>query len=290
METTVQEQLEKFESPGDLLSDIPTSFSGSSLPIGFSTLETAEYFRAKEPDLIVLAARPACGKSALLCQMALNLAYHEPAVLFSLEMDKRQIKGRLMAMASEIPIRELRYADPAVLADAEEKISNASLFIDDTNGLDVNTLYSRAVARHKRNPVGAVFVDYLQIVGSASGRSKAEEVDFVTRRLKELALELRVPVIAAAQMNRNLEGRISASAKKELITPIMSDLADSAGIEKWSDVIIFLHRQFVNGAQSKQQIGGYVAKNRHGATTDFKLLFKGEYTKFYDRGLIDDGI
>lgn len=287
---SIQEQLAEAESPGSLLADIDVQFSSRSLPIGFPTLESLEYFRAGEPDLVIIGARPACGKSALLCQMAYNLAQHDPVMLFSLEMDKRQIKGRLMSLASEIPIKELRYATPDTLAEIETKLSSAQLFFDDTNGLDINTLYARAVARHRRTPLSALFIDYIQIIGTAGSRSKSEEIEFIARRLKELAAELGCPVIAAAQLSRNIEGRVNSAKNKELVSPIMSDLADSAGIEKWSDLVLCLHKQFVNGKPSNNQIGGYVIKNRHGSAQDIKLQFRGDVLKFFDRGPLETGI
>jgi replicative DNA helicase len=283
-------KLQELEAPGRMLSDIPIEFNSASLPVGFNTFEECEYFRSGQPDLMIIAARPACGKSALLCQMAYNLSEYENVHLFSLEMDKRQIKTRLMSLVSNLSFRDMRGLNKDRLADYSDQLINRKLYIDDTNGLNVNQLFSRAIERNKTHPVGAIFVDYLQIVASPNpGRSKAEEVDLVCRRLKELALELKCPVIAAAQMSRNIEGRCSSAKKKEEVTPIMSDLADSAGIEKWSDVIIFLHRQYVNGVQSPHDIGAYVAKNRHGQGKDVKLYFEGPLLKFYDRGYLTGG-
>lgn len=283
-------QLADFESPGSLIGDIDIKFSSKSLPIGMPTIEQCNYFRADEPDLIVLAARPSCGKSALLCQVAYQLGLERPALLFSLEMSKEQLKGRLLAMATETPLNALKEMPKPQLTQLATKLTESKLIIDDTNGLDINTLYNRTVSRHRRDALGAVFVDYLQIVGSPTSRSKTEEISFIAQRLKELARELSVPVVVAAQMSRNIEGRIAVAKDKSKVVPIMSDVADSAGIEKWADTLIFLHKQFVNGAQSQNQVGGYVAKARHGQLKDFQLHFRGDLQRFYDRGFLEEGI
>lgn len=278
--------MKKLEAPGSLLGDVDVNLSTSSLPVGFDSIHECEYIRADQPDLVIVGARPSVGKSALLCQMAYNLSAARNVHLFSLEMDKRQIKGRLMALEGGKPIRELRFEDTARLNVIAGVVNLHKLFLDDTNGLDVNSLYSRAVDRAKLARPAAIFVDYLQIVGTPNpGRSKAEEVDLVARRLKELALELKCPVVAAAQMNRNFEGRLAAARKKEDVLPMMSDLADSAGIEKWADVVMFLHRKFVNGVVNREKVALTVCKNRHGQIRDLNLHFEGPILKFFDNGI-----
>ena len=282
----IMQKLAEAESPGILLGDIEVSFDTASLPIDFETIEEMEYFRAGQPDLVLIGARPAVGKSALLCQIAYNLSKHSNVHLFSLEMDRKQIKRRLVALQAESSIKILRNMSVGDIRRAAEAVRQCKLFIDDTNGLDVNTLCSRVLSRHRHHPVSAVFVDYLQIVGQA-GRSKNEEVDTVAKKLKELALEIKAPVIAAAQMNRNIEGRVTNARNKDVVEPMMSDFADSSGLEKWADVAIFLHKRFVNGVPSPNQVGFFVKKNRHGQVKDILLHFEPTILKFFDRGLLE---
>lgn len=265
-------QLAEFEAPGALLGDIQTPNVPAPLPVGLQSFEDALYFRAGCPDLVVMAARPGHGKTVLLCQLAAELARTKAVHLFSLEMTKEQLKERL------------------VKAEGATALAGRQLYIDDTNGLDINTLYARVVARNRRTPLAAVFVDYLQIVSTPVSRSKTEEVNLIAQRLKDLAKELNIPVVVAAQMNRNVEGRLAAAKHKELVRPLMSDVADSAGIEKWADTLMFLHRQWVNGAESPNAVTMCVNKARHGRVRDVKLHFRGDLLKFYDRGFAEEDL
>lgn len=282
-------ELDQFESPGASLADIPAVFSSKSLPIGLPTLEEAEYFRDSEPDVVIIGARPGGGKSAMLCQLAYNLALHAPVHMFSLEMSAGQLKSRLMSHAAEKPIRQLKSSRLA-LDLANRDLKTRKLYIDDTNGLSINDLYARAVAYHKRHGTKAVFVDYLQIINTNKGNTRADQVGHISQMLKQLAKELKCPVIAAAQLNRNIEGRVANAKRKEDVFPIMSDIAESSKIEAWADVVMVLQRQFINGQPDSSRIGGYILKNRHGPPRDFKLEFKGDIFKFIDRGADETSI
>ena len=277
-----QKQVEQFELPAQRLGDIDYSLVNKALKCGFPTIESQRYIRAKEADLIVLAARPGMGKTALICQIGMNVGKHGSAIMFSIEMDRETLKKRFVAVEGEKSIYELEKIDPKERSKIDARLKDINLLIDDTPSIHIDTLRSRCAAAHRRTPLDLVIVDYLQIVGTDPGRSKTEEVNEIVCKLKELAKELKVPILAAAQMNRNVEGRMQYG--KEAAKPVMSDLADSASIEKWADTIMFLHREYVYTRQRPGEADIIVAKNRHGATEDFTLQFSGYITKFFDNG------
>lgn len=285
-----QEALKTFEFPGRHISEIECALESDALPCGFSVIENRKYFRKGRSDLIVVAARPGSGKTAFVCQVALNVSRTLPVLVFSLEMNAASLKERLLAVEINRPIKKLQYTDKEQISRGNDQLSHYSLIIDDTNGLHINELISRAKLFHSQHPsLGLIVVDYIQIVQAMNSRSKAEEVANVARALKELAKDLNCPVLVAAQNNRNIEGRGSfidyktgemSQAKNN--RPMMSDLADSAGIEKWADFIMFLQRPYLVDRTRRDETDVFVVKNRNGEVEDFILSFNGEMTKFFD--------
>lgn len=276
----LDERLRRAQCPAVAIGDIDFDTDNSALPCGFSEVERYKYLRQRQPDLVVVAARPGVGKTAFALQLATNVARASgPVLFFSLEMDRRQLKQRLVALQSETSINKLHLLKEAKKVEIREYFSALPLSIDDEPSLAINVLMARAIATNKRTPLSLIVVDYLQIVRADSTRSKADEVAEIAEKLKVLAKELKVPIMALAQMNRNVEGRSMYSKDPR---PMMSDLADSAGIEKWSDVIMFLHRPELINKSRPGEVDVFVVKNRHGATEDFRLGFSGEITKFYD--------
>lgn len=280
------DDLLKSEAPGRLLSDVEYDFGAVSLPIGLPDMERACILRKNRDDLVVVAARPSVGKSAWLCQVAYNVSKSAPVDLFSLEMSAGTVKGRMMAHEANMSLSALSRLANGRLKQVEDAFCRSQLTIDDTNGLDINRLYSRAVARHRATPLAMVCVDYLQIIGTPVGRNKHEEIEKVCRRLKELAKELGIPVVVASQLNRNIEGRISQadSRKRHEITPILSDLADSSGVERWADVVVALHPDYSRGFKDMNRITAHIIKNRHGESGEFPLLYSGSVLRFYEEG------
>lgn len=277
----LDDALAAFESPAEHISGIEFDLDNSPLPCGFKDFEKNRYLRQGKSDLVVIAARPSHGKTALALQLAMNVARRVgPVVFFSLEMDKRQLKQRAVALESETNIGKLHTLSEARRQKLNDLFSTMPLYIDDTANLNVNILMSRAMAFKKSEPLSLVIVDYLQIVATDAGRSKAEEVAEVSAKLKQLAKDLSVPVLTLAQMNRAIEVR--QGTEKRTTRPLMSDLADSAGIEKWADLVLFLHRPYLINKSRPDEVDVFAAKNRHGDTQDFTLGFKGELTKFSD--------
>lgn len=273
---TPEEAYEKSTFPGSKLSDIEVNFGVKVLKSGFPSLEHYRYLRAGQPDLVILGARPGVGKSALALQLAINVGKHTQVMLFTLEMSNEQLMKRALMIESGKPEEklELPVNQPAIRA-AREALAASQLYCEDTNGIDINTLINRCVEFHRRSPVGLVVVDYLQIVKTPKGRTKAEEVGDVCEGLKKLALTINCPVFALAQLNREFEKRLSENPTAE---PTASDFADSSSIEKWADMAMIMHRPYPTTAKL------WGIKNRHGQPGEFTLQFSGALSKFIDNG------
>lgn len=267
--------MEQFESPGANLCDIDGFFETKALRCGFPFFEFHQYLRENQPDLVVIAARPGVGKTSFACQIGMNVGTQFPVHMFSLEMTKEQLSQRMLSLHSGKPRGHLFSLPGPDRKRLQEQMSKYAFKIDDTNGLAINELISRTVSRHRRTPLGLVIVDYMQIVNTAGMRSKAEEVGFVAESLKSLAKTIHAPVLVLAQMNRMFDSRVADNPTAQ---PIMADLADSAGIEKWADVVICLHRP----KDYPNTVKGYTLKNRNGVGLDFEMRFDGALTKFID--------
>ena len=268
-----------FEVPAKRFGSVKLNLTARPLKCGLVALERYEYLRAAEPDLVVVGARPGNGKTSFLVQTMLHVARHEgPTMMFSLEMATSQLLKRAVAAESGVPIRHLRNAGAKADA-AQAAIDKAPFFVDDTKGLDINTLRARVLDMHKRTPLAAVGVDYLQIVRTSGGRSKREEVAEAAEGLKKLAEDIQAPVVALAQMSRDIEKRQQLS---KTARPTMSDLQECALIENWADMILFLDGAGKRDPSRAGQVDVYGAKHRHGEAADFVLFFQGETTRFSD--------
>lgn len=234
-------------------------------------------------DLIIIAARPSMGKTALALNMAQNAAVrsHVPVALFSLEMSKEQLVQRLLcseAMVDQQRVRtgELLDSDWPKLTQAVGPLSDAPIFIDDTVGISLAEMRSKARRLKMEQGLGLIVIDYLQLM--TLGRrveSRQQEVAQISRGLKGVARELSVPVIALSQLNRGVEQR---QDKK----PIMSDLLESGGIEADADVVSFIYRdEYYNPESEKKGIAEIIiAKHRNGPVGTIELGFLKEFTKF----------
>jgi replicative DNA helicase len=254
----------------------------TGVPSGFPDLDklTAGF---QEGDLIIIAARPSMGKTALALNIAFNAAYDArvPVAFFSLEMSKEQLVRRLLSTVGEIDASNLRRA--FLTNDEWRKLQNAASFlmecpvyIDDAAASMVLEVRSKARRLKAEGKLGLVIVDYLQLmrgVSNASGRE--QEISEISRSLKALAKELHVPVIALSQLSRKVEDR-----KPKI--PELSDLRESGAIEQDADVIMFIYRDEVYNEASpeKGQARILLKKQRNGPTGEFKLAFRGLYTKF----------
>ena len=251
-------------------------------PSGFKDID--ELTGGFQPgNLIVLAARPAMGKSALVTNIAQNAAVdHGHAVaMFSLEMSETELAQRFIAAEAKLNGDDLRKGRvrpdrwPKVLK-ATEKLAAAPLFIDDSSDLGVMELRAKARRLHARQDLGLVIVDYLQLMRPEPGAdSRVEQVGQISRGLKLLARELNIPVIAVSQLSRAVESRPDKR-------PLLSDLRESGNIEQDSDLVMFIYRdEYYNDSTDEPGVAEVkVAKHRNGPVGTVKLTFLERYPKF----------
>lgn len=264
----------------------------TGVPTGFSDLD--ERTAGLQPtELIILAARPAMGKTSFALSLAQNCADPAhgawPVLVFSLEMSSTQLAERLLCSEARVDSTALRRGrlqrqDMTNLTYAAARLSKAPIMIDDTPALTLRELRSRArrfVANKelfREHKTGLIVIDYLQLMrGSpqARGASREQEISEISRGLKALAKELDVPVLALSQLNRSLESRPNKR-------PQLSDLRESGAIEQDADVILFIYRDVVYNEDTEEPniAEVIIGKNRHGAIGTIRTLFEGRYTRF----------
>ncbi len=244
-------------------------------------------------DLIVIAARPAMGKTAFVLSMAKNIAvdHNKPVAIFNLEMSSVQLVKRLISNVCEIPMNTIKdgrlEAHEWIQLDTKIKdLDKTQLLIDDTASLSVFELRTKARRLVRESGVEIIIIDYLQLM-NASGMSfgnREQEVSMISRSLKILAKELNIPIIALSQLNRSVETRQGDMNSKR---PQLSDLRESGAIEQDADMVCFIHRPEVykfhndtDGTSLKGIAEFIIAKHRNGPTGDVRLRFRGEYAKF----------
>ncbi len=244
-------------------------------------------------DLIVVAARPSMGKTALALNMALNMAVKngKSVAFFSIEMARHQIMMRLLATEARVSMSSIRTGRPHLTEKerhdielAGEKLKNARLYIDDSASLSIIEMKSRTRRLKRDKGLDIVFVDYLQLMkvtGENLRRSdsRAQEVAMISASLKELAKEANIPVVALAQLNRSPEQR---GGKREGPRYQLSDLKESGAIEQDADVIMFLHREEMvdRETERKGEADIILAKQRNGPTGKISLAYIDKYTRF----------
>ncbi|MEP6483491.1 MAG: replicative DNA helicase [Rudaea sp.] len=276
MRTAVKEAFQilhqRYESKGSV----------TGLATGFSDLD--ELTAGLQPsDLIIVAARPSMGKTAL----AVNFAEHaalkskKAVAIFSMEMSASQLAFRLISSLGRINQQHLRTGDiqeeewPRVTS-AITMLSDAKIFIDDTPALSPAELRARARRLKREHDLGLIVIDYLQLMAVPGNKeNRATEISEISRGLKALAKELNIPVIALSQLNRSLEQRTDKR-------PVMADLRESGAIEQDADVILFIYRDeyYNNESNDKGLAEIIIGKQRNGPTGTIKLTFLGQYTKF----------
>jgi replicative DNA helicase len=259
----------------------------TGVPTGFKDLDTLTA-GLQPSDLIVIAARPSMGKTALalnICAYAAMDAEPKRGVaFFSLEMSKEQLVLRMLCSEARVDSAKARAGylserDFPKLAQAAARLSEANIFIDDSSDTTAITLKAkcRRLARDKSNNLGLVLVDYLQLMRSARpGESREKEIAEISRSLKALAKELKVPVIALSQLNRQVETRPDRR-------PLLADLRESGAIEQDADVIAFIYREEMYKGKDSKEAGVaeiIVAKQRNGPTDTVKLTYLSQYTRF----------
>lgn len=263
----------------------------SGLPSGFHELDkmTSGW---QNSDLVILAARPAMGKTAFALSMAKNIAVDQkiPVAFFSLEMSNVQLVNRLIVNVCEITGEKIKSGQlaPYEWGQLDYKIRDlrgAPLYVDDTPSLSIFELRTKARRLVREHGVKVIMIDYLQLM-NASGMSfgsRQEEVSTVSRSLKGLAKELNIPILALSQLNRGVENREGREGKR----PQLSDLRESGAIEQDADMVCFIHRpeyyhiyEDENGRDLHGMAEIIIAKHRNGAVGDVLLTFKGQYARF----------
>lgn len=263
----------------------------SGIPSGFMALDKITSGWQKS-DLVIIAARPAMGKTAFVLSMCKNMAvgFKIPCALFSLEMSNVQLVNRLIMNVCEIEGDKIKTGKltKAEWRQLETKINDlkgAPIYVDDTPSLSILELRSKARKLVREHGVQIIIIDYLQLM-NANGMnfgSREQEVSLISRNLKGLAKELDIPIIALSQLNRGVESRQGVDGKK----PQLSDLRESGSIEQDADMVCFIHRPEYyhiyddgNGNDLRGMGTIIVAKHRNGATDEVLLRFRGKYAKF----------
>lgn len=264
-------------------------------PSGFTGLDEAT--GGFQPgNLIILAARPGMGKSAMVTNIAANVALNKDkpsaVALFSLEMSEGELAQRFISAEAKIrgeDLRKGRLKDERKwkkVMEAAERFSSAPLYLDDSSDLSILDLRAKCRRLHQQLPggLGLIIIDYLQLM-RPDGRidSRVEQIGQMSRGLKVLAGELKVPVIALSQLSRAVESRTDKR-------PQLSDLRESGNIEQDADLVLFIYRdEYYSGEQSERpgEADLIIAKNRHGSLDDVPLAFQGEYTRFMNLSRAD---
>lgn len=258
-------------------------------------------------DLIIIAARPAMGKTALVLNMALkNVEQGKGVILFSLEMPAEQLMLRMLSAKTSIPLQNLRKGDLddqqwTNLSGAFDDLNTKKLFVDDGGSININQLRARVrkLAQNESNNIKLVIIDYLQLMQGTGNKDRHQEVSDISRGLKMLAREMKIPIIALSQLNRGLENRPDKR-------PMLSDLRESGAIEQDADIIMFVYRddvykerdearkekeakdkgedyksKFINKPEEEAEI--IIGKQRNGPIGTVKLNFQKALTRFVDK-------
>lgn len=269
------EKLEEFMKSGQKTKGIPT---------GFSTLD-AKLSGLQDSNLVILAARPGVGKTSFALNIALHVAMKErrPVGFFSLEMSKEELVDRLVVGQSDVDAWRLKTGrvsdeDTKRIVQAMGELSEAQIYIDDTPGMSILEMRTKARKLKVEKGLDLIIVDYLQLAhGNREYESRVQEVSSISQGLKNLARELQVPVLSLSQLNRSVEQR---GVKK----PQLADLRESGAIEQDADVVMFIYAEddeedLLDSTQRSVKLN--IAKHRNGPTGEISLMFRGDRVRFY---------
>ncbi|HPH16658.1 MAG TPA: replicative DNA helicase, partial [Bacteroidales bacterium] len=265
----------------------------SGKPSGFTALDglTSGW---QKGNMIVIAARPAMGKTAFVLSMLRNMAidFNLPVAMFSLEMSNEQLVNRMIVSEAELDHYKIKNGqltenDWKNIYDKTKRLATAPIFLDDTPALSIMEFRAKCRRLREKHKIECVFLDYLQLMTTSNPASREQEVSMISRQIKAVAMELEIPIIALSQLNRSVEMR---GGNKR---PQLSDLRESGAIEQDADLVLFIHRPEYykievteDGEPTKGLAEIIIAKNRHGAVDDVRLEFIPELTKFTDRNYI----
>ena len=263
-------------------------------PTGYYDLDAMTNGLQKS-DLIILAARPAMGKTSFALNIAQNVGLQAniPVAIFSLEMARDQLVSRLLCSEAEIDSQRIKTGDLTPkdwekLAVAMDKLAQAPIYIDDTAGVTITDLRAkcRRLAMAEKN-LGLIVIDYLQLIEGTGREDRMQQISSISRGLKILAKELNVPIISLSQLSRAVESRTDKR-------PMLSDLRESGSIEQDADIVMFIYRdeyyknanedeEMAEKAANKGEAEIIIAKHRNGSTGTVNLLFQGNITKFKNK-------
>ena len=282
---SIQDVLLKTQSDLETLSKQKNEITG--IPTGFYDLDKVTS-GLHENELIIIAARPAMGKTAFALNLATNIAMNtdKTVAVFNMEMSGEQLAMRMLSSVGQIDFNKLKsgkldHHDWKKFNEAMSRLAETKLFIDDTSGMTISEIKAKCRRLHNsEGGLGVIIIDYLQLIsGSAKyAGNRQQEVSEISRSLKTLAMELNVPVIALAQLSRTVEGR-------EDKRPLLSDLRESGSIEQDADIVAFLYREdyytkqiSIDENTSKSEF--IIAKHRSGPTTTVDLIFRRNVSTF----------
>lgn len=264
------EWIERLHSAGKAVIGVPT---------GFADLDKATS-GLQESNLIILAARPSMGKTSLALNIAQNAALKENVgvAIFSLEMSKAELAQRMMCNQGRVDSQKLRTgsvgADEwAKLTDACARLSRAPIFVDDSPGMNMLEIQSKTRRLASKHDLGLVIVDYLQLMSESKAENRQQEIAKISRSLKVMARELRVPVLALSQLSREPE-------KRSPPRPMLSDLRESGAIEQDADMVLFIYRPRDESGHFENTVELIIAKHRNGPVGTVDLVFQDKYTSF----------
>lgn len=259
-----------------------TSGSVTGIPTGFRDLDY-KMSGLQPSDLLIVAARPAMGKTAFVLNMAQYISFkqNKKVAIFSLEMSKEQLVNRLFSLEAQVDAHSLRTgnlkdSDWEKLIESAGIIGKSNLIIDDTPGISISELRSKCRKYKLEHGLDVIMIDYLQLMtGRSKSESRQQEVSEISRALKSLARELNVPVIALSQLGRAPEQRPEHR-------PMLSDLRESGAIEQDADAVLFIYREdyYKPDTELKNVAEIIIAKHRHGSTGTINLIWLPQYTKF----------
>jgi replicative DNA helicase len=275
MFSDVLEHIERMEELGTEITGLETGFV--DLDKKLAGLQPA--------NLVIIAGRPAMGKSSLALNIATNVAsVGEPVAVFSLEMSKEEIVQRILSSVGKVDSMKIRSGQLGPLwqrvVDAAGRMYKAPIYIDDSPVVTVTDIRAKCRRLKRKRGLGLVVVDYLQLMEARGGENRQQEIAQISRNLKNLARELEVPIIAASQLNRSLESR-------EDKRPRLADLRESGSLEQDSDVVMFVYRHEYYHPEDQDKKGiaeVIVAKHRAGSTGPVEMTFQPEFTRFANLG------
>lgn len=268
------------QAASELVDQIEKGGGITGIPMGFDEIDRITNGMNPE-DMIVIAARPSMGKTALAMNIAVNVARELPVHVFSLEMRAAALAKRMLAFTGQVPLQKIVTGRLHSEEDFERLnagagiLASTNMLIDETASLTIEEIVARAKKVKKEFGTKLIVIDYLQKIKFSHGRSDVESITHISGGIKTLARELGVPIVVLSQLNRAMENRVS---KK----PVMADLRGSGAIEQDADLIMLLNRDEVSnpGSERKGEADLFIGKNRQGAIGEFVLHYDGQYTQF----------